>query len=188
MREPLLTFTTADASFGRGHLNKTRLLVLTALLFAIAIILAVVENSLPPLPFAVPGVKLGLSNIVVMFALFFLKKWQAFAIAVLKALFVASARGPVAGVLSLSGGILSLMAMIFLLWIFREKISCLLLSIFGAVFHNIGQFAVISLIYINIRMWVYLPVLLFAGVAAGTATSVLLRLILPALKKAGFKK
>lgn len=166
-----------------GNMQKTKTLVLTSLLFAIALVLAVVENSLPPLPFAVPGVKLGLSNVAVMYALFFLHKRQAFAIAVLKALFVAITRGFVAGLLSLSGGILSLFVMSLLLWIFKDKISYFILSVFGAVFHNIGQFAVISFIYTSVYLWVYLPVLLISGVVAGIATSALLKLILPAFKR-----
>jgi heptaprenyl diphosphate synthase len=54
------------------------MLVLTSLIFAAALVLAVVENALPPLPIAVPGVKFGLSNIAVMYALFFLGRKQAF--------------------------------------------------------------------------------------------------------------
>lgn len=166
-----------------GNLQKTKMLVLTSILFAMALILAVVENSIPPLPFVVPGVKLGLSNIAVMYALFFLDKKQAFAIAVLKALFVVATRGFIAGVLSFSGGILSLLVMSLLLLVFKDKVSYFVLSISGAVFHNIGQFVVISLIYTSVYLWVYVPVLLISGVIAGIATSTLLKFILPALKR-----
>lgn len=166
------------------NMSVTKKLVLTALLFAVALVLSVVENSFtPPVTFIAPGVKLGLSNIAVMYALFFLEKRQAFTIAILKALFVFITRGPIAGLLSLSGGILSLVVMILLLVIFRDKISYLVLSIFGSVSHNVGQFVVISLLYTNMYLWVYLPVLLFAGVIAGVATSTLLRFILPAFKR-----
>lgn len=164
-------------------LSVTKKLVLTALLFAVALVLSVVENSFSPVTFIAPGVKLGLSNIAVMYALFFLEGKQAFTIAVLKALFVFITRGPIAGLLSLSGGILSLVVMILLLLIFKDKISYLILSIFGSVTHNVGQFIVISLIYTNMYLWVYLPVLLVAGVIAGIATSTLLRFILPAFKR-----
>ncbi|QNU68894.1 Gx transporter family protein [Ruminiclostridium herbifermentans] len=162
---------------------KTKLLVLTALLFAVALVLAILENSFPPIFTAVPGVKLGLSNIPVMYALFFLDKKPAFMIAILKGFYVLITRGFIAGILSLSGGILSLLIMLLLLVVFRDKISYFVLSIFGAVFHNIGQFTAISLIYTNIYLWVYLPVLLISGVVAGMATSVLLRLIMPAFNR-----
>ena len=55
------------------RLAKTRLLVLTGLLFALALVLAIIENTMPPLVISVPGLKLGLSNMAVMYSLFFLK-------------------------------------------------------------------------------------------------------------------
>ncbi len=103
--------------------HKTRSLVLTGLLFALALVLTVVENAFPALPLPVPGVKFGLSNIAVMYALFFLKKSQAFSIAVLKGLFVAATRGVIAGILSISGGILSLTVMIIIMIAFNKKAS-----------------------------------------------------------------
>jgi len=163
--------------------GKTKRLVLTGLFFAVALVLSIVESALPPIPLPVPGVKFGLSNIAVMYALFFLSKGQAYAIAILKAMFVIITRGLIAGILSLFGGILSLTVMILLLFIFRSKISYLLLSIFGAVAHNIGQFIAITFIYAGLNLWAYIPVLLISGVMAGIATATLLRFILPAFNK-----
>lgn len=162
---------------------KTKLLVLTALLFAVALVLSIVESSLPSIPGLVPGVKLGLSNIAVMYALFFLGKKPAFTIAVLKAGFVFITRGPMASLLSLTGGVASVLVMALLIYIFKDKISYLILSIFGSVTHNAGQFIVVSFIYTNMYLWAFLPVLLIAGVIAGIATSTLLMFILPAFKR-----
>ena len=159
------------------------MLVLTSMIFAAALVLAIVENILPPLPIAVPGVKFGLSNIAVMYALFFLGKKEAYTIGILKSIFVFITRGGIAGLLGLSGGILSITVMIFLIVIFKEKVSYLMISIFGAVFHNVGQFIVITVIYTGINMWVYLPVLLISGLAAGIVTSTLLRFIMPAFQR-----
>lgn len=163
-------------------MEKTKQLVLTGLLFAMALVLTIVENSIPPLIISIPAVKFGLSNIVVMFSLFFIRKRQAYAIAILKAIFAFMTRGVLAGVLSLCGGILSLLVMTLLLVIFKEKISYLLISIFGSLFHNIGQMIAISLIFTNIYMWVYFPVLFIAGIIAGIVTSTLLKFVLPGLK------
>lgn len=169
------------------HLNKTKALVLTGLLFSIAIILTAVENSFPPVMAGVPGVKLGLSNIAVMYALFFLSKGQAYTIAFLKAVFVFLTRGLVAALLSLSGGILSLLIMSLLLWLFKDKISYLMLSIAGAVSHNFGQLTAMAVLFLSAYIWAYLPVLLISGVLAGIGTSALLRFILPAFHKLGLK-
>ncbi|MCI1966843.1 MAG: Gx transporter family protein [Oscillospiraceae bacterium] len=157
-------------------------MVVTALLFAAALVLTVVEYQVP-IPMPAPGVKFGLSNIVVMYSLFFLKKKDTFTLAILKPLFVFLTRGAVAAFLSLCGGILSILAMIFCMMIFKEKISYLMISIIGAVLHNVGQIAAVSLLYTNILLWTYFPVLLVSGVAAGAATSALLRVTLPALKR-----
>lgn len=164
-------------------LNRTQMLVLTSLIFAAALVLAIVENMLPPLPIAVPGVKFGLSNIAVMYGLFFLGRKQAYTIGILKSVFVFITRGGIAGLLSLSGGLLSITVMILFMAVFRERITYLILSIFGAVSHNIGQFIVITVIYTGMNMWAYFPVLLVAGLAAGIVTATLLKFIIPAFKR-----
>lgn len=166
-----------------ANLSRTQVMVLSSLIFATAIVLSIIENSLPPIVVAVPGVKFGLSNIAVMYALFFLGKKQAYTIAILKGFFTFATRGAVAGLLSLSGGVLSLTIMVILIFIFKEKITYLVISIFGAVFHNVGQFIVISILYIGMNMWAYFPVLLVSGVIAGIVTSTLLKFILPAFKR-----
>ncbi|WP_209010532.1 Gx transporter family protein [Clostridium aminobutyricum] len=165
------------------HINKTQNMVLSALIFATAIVLAIVENMLPPLPITVPGVKFGLSNIAVMYALFFLGKKQAYTIGILKSGFVFITRGAIASLLSLFGGILAITVMILLMAVFRKKITYLVISIFGAVFHNIGQFIIISLIYTGMNLWAYFPVLLISGLAAGIVTATLLKFIMPAFNR-----
>ncbi|WP_246213146.1 Gx transporter family protein [Aminipila butyrica] len=163
--------------------NKTQMMVLTSMIFATAIVLAIVENMLPALPIPVPGVKFGLSNIAVMYAVFFLGRKEAYTVALLKAGFVFITRGAVAAALSLTGGVLSITVMIVLLFVFKDKITYLVLSIFGAVFHNIGQFIVITVIYTGMNLWAYFPVLLISGLAAGIVTSTLLRFIMPAFNR-----
>jgi heptaprenyl diphosphate synthase len=162
----------------------TRRLVLTGLLFAVALVLSVLEDVIPPLPIPVPGVKFGLSNIAVMYALFFLKRSQAYTIAALKSIFVLITRGLVAAALSFAGGILSLTVMLIMIILFKNKVTYLVLSMFGAIAHNIGQLIAISIIYTGMYLWAYLPVLLFSGAAAGIITAVLLKTALPMLNKA----
>lgn len=168
-----------------GTTGKTGRLVQAGLIFALALVLTLAENAMPSLPLPVPGVKFGLSNIAVMYALVFLSKGQAYSIAILKAMFTFMSRGLIAGMLSLSGGILSLTIMLILLAVFREKISYTILSISGAVAHNIGQFVVITVIYRGMYMWAYLPVLVISGVVAGIITAALLRVVIPALRRLG---
>lgn len=158
-----------------------RQVALTAMLFALAIALTIAESFIP-VPAPIPGIRLGLSNIVVMFSLFFLRFRYAFAIAVLKSLFVFITRGAVAGALSLAGGLFSICVMVLLILVFKNKISWLLISISGAVFHNIGQLTVASVI-LGTPLWFYAPFLLLFGIIAGSATSILLRVSMPVFKK-----
>lgn len=166
---------------------RIRRMVLTGLLFAVILVLVVLENELQ-IPAPAPGVKLGLSNIVVMYSLFFVEKREALLLAVLKSLFVFLTRGAIAAFLSLCGGLLSILVMIVFLLIFRERISYFMISILGAVSHNIGQIIAVSFLYTSLYLWSYLPVLLIAGVIAGGVTSTLLKVTLPALKRLGLSK
>ena len=90
--------------------EKTRHIALSGLLFALAMALSFIEGSLV-IPGLLPGMKLGLANIVVMYALFFMGVKQALVLDVLKALFVFLVSGFTAGFLSLCGGLLSLLVM-----------------------------------------------------------------------------
>ncbi len=158
---------------------NTRKLTFTALLVAVAIILSVIEGMFVFVP-AIPGIKVGLSNIAVMFAIFFIDKRTALSIAVLKSLFALITRGAMAGLLSMSGGIVSIFVMIALPYIWKN-ISTAIVSVLASISHNLAQFAVISIIYAPMSMLPYLPVLLISGTIFGVANGIFLHAIRPAL-------
>jgi len=160
-------------------------IALLGLLVALAVVLSLTE-SLLPIPAPVPGIRLGLSNIVVMFALLNLRRTDALAVALLKALFVAITRGTTAGLLSLTGGLAALGVMTLILLLSKDKATYVLISVAGAVFHNIGQIAMASVI-LQTALWPYLPVLLISGVVTGFATSVLLKLTSPVFQRLRLK-
>lgn len=174
------TITTSKSSFSANIKQIT----LLSMLFSVAIILSIVESFIPmPGP---PGVKLGLSNIVVMFSLLSMSKIDAILLATLKGIFTFITRGFTASLMSISGGLSSVLIMILLIWLFKDKISYLSLSISGAIFHNIGQISAASWLTGTLLIG-YLPLLLIAGIAAGFITSVILKITLPALKKSILK-
>ena len=115
------------------------------LLFALSVVLSFLEGTLTPLLGLPPGVKLGLANVVVMYALFFLGRGSAFTLVLLKSFFVLLTRGAMAGALSLGGGLLSLGVMA-VLCLFRSRPSVFILSVCGAITHNFGQLLVINLL------------------------------------------
>lgn len=163
--------------------SPARRVALTGMLFALALLFSFVESLLAPFLGLPPGVKPGLANVVVMFCLLCQSRTQALALAVLKAGFAFLTRGPVAGMLSLAGGLFSLGVMLLLLRL-RRRPGLLLLSISGALAHNLGQLALAWLL-LGKAMLYYAPVLLAAGVGMGVLTSLLLRLVLPALERTG---
>lgn len=160
--------------------TDTYQLTLLSLLFALSLALTAVEYMLPPIPLLPPGVKLGLSNIVTMYCLFFLGKKSAFSIVILKSGFVFLMRGFTSFILSISGGILSALVMLLLLSLSAKGISYLIISIAGAITHNLGQLAAASFILGTGVVLAYTPLLLVSGVIMGNVTGGLLRLVMPA--------
>ena len=164
----------------RRSYEKTRRIALSGLLFALAMALSFIEGTLT-IPGLLPGMKLGLANIVVMYALFFMGPRQALVLDVLKALFVFLVSGFTAGFLSLCGGLLSLLVMWVLYYLLPVRPTWFILSVCGALAHNIGQ-----LLGAGSLSFSYAPVMLVLGLVMGALTSITLKALLPALGKMGF--
>lgn len=167
--------------------RKVKRLALMGLLFALAMALSFLESLLPALPMLPPGIRLGLSNIVTMYALFVLGPVSGFTIAVLKALFVLLTRGAVAAAMSAAGGVFSVTIMLLLSLLPGIKEQYLLLSVFGGAAHNIGQLVMARFIINNQYVWYYFPVLLAAGLLMGAITGMALRVVLPYLNRLNLK-
>ncbi len=167
--------------------ERTRRVALTGLLFALAMTLSLVEGMVT-IPGLLPGMKLGLANVVVMYALFFLSAKQALLLDILKALFVFLVSGPTAGFLSLCGGTLSLLVMWLLDTVLPVRPTWFILSVCGALSHNIGQLIGAGFILNTAMSLYYAPVMLVMGLVMGAITSVSLKAILPSLEKLGLNR
>ena len=148
-----------------------------AVTVAVAMMLSFVESRIPPLT-AVPGVKVGLANIAVIFALYKLGAGRAAAISLVRVLLVAMLFGsPISMLYSIAGAVLSLGAMIPLKRL--TPLSEVGVSVVGGVMHNVGQIAMASIIMETAVIALYLPTLLvsgtIAGIAVGTASALLVR-------------
>ena len=159
--------------------SKTHEIALSGLLFALAMALSFVEGTLV-IPGLMPGMKLGLANIVVMYALFFMGGKQALVLDLLKALFVFLVSGWTAGFLSLCGGLFSLLVMWVLYYHFPVQPTWFILSVCGALAHNVGQLLGASVILSSAMSLYYAPVMLVFGLIMGSLTSITLRALLPA--------
>ena len=164
--------------------KKTHEIALSGLLFALAMALSFIEGTLV-IPGLAPGMKLGLANIVVMYALFFMGARQALYLDLLKALFVFLVSGWTAGFLSLCGGLLSLLVM----WVLYYKLrsgphgsSCRS----AAHCPTTSASCLARLILSSAMSLYYAPVMLVLGLVMGALTSLTLRAILPALGRLGY--
>ena len=148
------------------------------LFFALSIVLSYVESLLSGM-IPVPGIKLGLSNIVTMYCLFGFGKKEAFTLAVLKSGFVLFTRGVVGAAMSLAGGLASVVVMTFLLSLKKVRLSPLTVSIFGGIFHNAGQIIMACFILESTMVFYYFPILAISGIVMGSLTGFLLKLLMP---------
>jgi Predicted membrane protein len=145
-------------------------LALCAILTALALVLSYFERFLP-LQFLVPipGVKLGLANIVTLFALCFLGPWPALWVLLARCFLGGLFAGSLSGVIfSLSGGLLALVCMALAR---RTRLSVYGISVCGAAAHNLGQIAAAAAVMKTAVVANYLPGLLLAAVASGLLTS-----------------
>ena len=161
----------------KQHL-KVKQLCQLALLFALAVVLSFLENMIPPLIITVPGIMLGLSNIVVMYCLFYLG--VGYSGVLLLSGFALLTRGVTAAFLGACGGICSILVMLLLVKVFH--CSYFFVSSLGGIFHNIGQLLGASIL-LNQVVWTYTPVLVISGLIMGIITGKLLQVLLPVLHR-----
>ena len=159
---------------------------LRGVLVAAAMVLSWVEAQIPAF-FAVPGMKLGLTNAVVLTALYLLSSRDAVVINLVRILLVGFTFGSVSAMLySLAGGLLSGGVMILLKKTGRFGPAGV--SVAGGISHNVGQIAVAVVVLGTKYVLYYLPFLWLSGLAAGTVIGLLCGLLLrriPAVKAEG---
>lgn len=146
---------------------------------ALALIFSYVE-TLIPISFGIPGVKLGLANLIIVIALFKLELKEAFLLSVVRVLLSGFLFGNYFSIIySLAGALLSLSVMALLKR--AGGFSIVGISIAGGVFHNIGQLFVAMIVVEMFSVAYYVPVLLVAGLLTGGVIGILAREILKRL-------
>ena len=133
---------------------------------AIAIIASYVERLLPaPIP-AVPGIKLGVANIIILTLLYLFSAKTALLVNITRIVLVGLMFSGVYGMMyALSGGIFSFSVMYFAKR--SKKLSMIGVSILGGIFHNIGQILMAAAVLRTKELFYYLPILLVSGVVTG---------------------
>lgn len=156
-----------------GGIKKlnTRKLTKLSLLTAIALIIFIIEMRLPDLS-GIPGVKLGLANIITVYALYHFKAYEVAMVVFVRILLGSVFGGNMSAMIySLSGAVLCLAGMIFLKKIINEKYIWLS-SVAGAILHNTGQILAAMAVTRSTAVFAYYPVLVVSGCIAGVFTGI----------------
>ncbi len=157
-------------------LEKNKRIALRGILVALALILSYIESFIP-VSSAVPGLKLGLANIVTIYALKRLGLKDTLIISILRILLSTILFGNLAMmVYSISGALFSILIMSLVSRF--DRVGTLGISVAGAVSHNIAQCVVASILLQNSSVFRYLPVLLISGVIAGIITGLVSGVVL----------
>lgn len=159
---------------------KNKNVALYGVLISLALILSFVEAKIP-LNFAIPGIKMGLPNIVIVFALYALGAKAAITISIVRVLIIGILFGNGASfIYSIAGAILSLTMMIIL-----KKMNILStkgVSIVGGVAHNLGQILMAIILLESILISYYFPFLCLSGVVSGVIIGILADYVIKRIK------
>lgn len=164
---------------------NVRRVALCGLLLSMMLILGWVEHLLP-LNLGIPGIKLGLSNSVLIFAVYMLDVPTTYVLMILKVLLSAAFLGTPASVIiyGLAGGLLSVTGMLL---ISRVKgMHVVTVSMLGAALHNIGQVGVYMLMTPNAALLYYMAWLILAGLAFGVLTGIVAAMTMKHLRHIKF--
>ena len=162
--------------------NKVNKLTLCALLTALMFVLGYIENMLPTAALmGIPGVKIGLSNGVLLFALYMLNVPTAFVLMVVKVTLASlTFASPSSLPFALAGGVLSLCAMAPLSKI--KGMHLVTVSIVGAVCHNVGQVLMAMWVMQTEELVYYMAVLMLIGIASGALTGIVATSVIKHMK------
>ena len=154
-------------------------------LVALAMIFSYIE-VLIPFNFGIPGMKLGLANLVIVIGFYFLKPQEVLLISLVRIFMMGYMFGNGMSIIySLAGGMVSFLIMFILKK--TEHFSIIGISIAGGVFHNVGQIAAAVAVLENIAVFYYFPVLLISGVVTGFLIGILSKRVVRVVAAEGRK-
>lgn len=166
-------------------MNRNKKIANMAMLVVLAMIFSYVE-SLIPINFGVPGMKLGIANLVTVTGIYFLALPEILLVVVMRVLLIGFMFGNGMSIIySLAGGILSVLVMTLLKK--AKGFSEVGVSIAGGIAHNIGQLIVEAIVVENMKLVYYLPALLIAGTITGCLIGMLSKKMLPVVKTEAVK-
>ena len=157
---------------------KVQKMALLGVLTAGAIVIAILESFIPSV--GIPGVKLGLANIVILIILYELGIIEAIVVNLLRVLVVGLVRGTFLSMgflMSLTGAVLSLGIMI-LFYLLIKKFSIIGVSVIGSIFHVFGQILIAMLFLGTAYIFLYLPIIAISAIITGVFVGIVAKLII----------
>ncbi len=151
--------------------NRTKRVAFLGLAVSLALILSYVESLLPPLWAAVPGIKMGLANVVLVFLLYRFSWREAAVVSLVRILLASMLFGtPMTMIYSLAGASISLVLMALLHR--TDRFSTVGVSVVGGVMHNLGQILTAMLILQTEQIGYYMLILTVTGTVAGVCVGI----------------
>jgi heptaprenyl diphosphate synthase len=157
---------------------KVQKMALLGVLTAAAIVIAILESFIPSI--GIPGVKMGLANIVILIILYELGIWEAGVVNLLRVLVVSLVRGTFLSMgflMSLTGAALSFGVMV-LFYLLIKKFSIIGVSVIGSVFHVTGQIIVAMIFLGSAYIFLYLPIIAISAIITGVFVGITAKLII----------
>ena len=156
---------------------RTKKLTALAMLAALSLVIFIIEAQIPPIV-PVPGIKLGLANVVTLVTISMFGRKEAFCVLALRITLGAVFTGQMMSLIySASGGLLCFIAMALLFGVFKDE-RLWVTSVFGAVAHNTGQLLTAYAVTRVAAVFWYAPMLMISAIVTGAFTGVLAMLIL----------
>ena len=159
---------------------KTKKVATLGLSIALAMIMSYIE-VLVPLSLAVPGIKMGLANIVIIFVLYKLGTKEAILVSLIRVILVSLLfSNAMAMAYSIAGAVLSLGVM----WLLKktDKFSVVGVSVAGGVMHNVGQIIMAIILLGTEQIALYLPVLIITGTVTGVVIGIVASIVINRFK------
>lgn len=152
----------------------TKKIAQLSMLLSISVVLALIESFIPIMSGIAPGIKLGLANIVIVFAIYYLSIKDAIYISILRVILMGILRTGLFSIsffFSLFGALLSL----FVMYIAKKitSMSVVGVSVIGAIGHSVGQIFIAVLFLSNLNIFYYLPILLISSVITGVIIGII---------------
>lgn len=163
--------------------KKTRKIALLGVLTSVALVLSYLEVMLPPISTAVPGIKMGLPNIIIIFVLYKFGLKEAVTVSLIRVFVVALIFG--GNIMTLAYSVAGAVLSLALMAIFKKinLFSIVGVSIIGGISHNLGQILVAIFLFDTIQIGYYMIVLSITGTIAGVVIGIISSILVKKLEK-----